>query len=189
MGSPAHEPGREPGEGPQHQVTIAQPFAVSRFTVTLGEYETFVSETDHAMDKGCYTFVGTWKLDNAKDFRTPGFSQSDSHPVVCVSWDDATAYAQWLAQRTGKNYRLLTEAEFEYVASAGSRTPFWWGPALTPDQANYHGTFVYAGGGQTGDYRARNSAGEIVRAEPLGALSGSRQCPGMGRGLLERYIQ
>jgi formylglycine-generating enzyme required for sulfatase activity len=168
MGSPAGEPGRETSEGPQHQVAIAEPFAVGRFTVTRGEYETFVRETNHPMDKGCFTWVGSWKFDSGKDYHAPGFPQSDGHPVVCVNWEDAKAYAAWLSQKTGKNYRLLTEAEFEYVARAGTRTPFWWGTSLTADRANYHATMVYAGGGQPGDYRAGTVLAKTFAPNPWG---------------------
>jgi formylglycine-generating enzyme required for sulfatase activity len=73
--------------------------------------------------------------------------------VVCVSWDDANAYANWLAKKTGKPYRLLSEAEWEYAARAGTTTPFWWGSSITPAQANYDGNFVYEGGGSKGEYR------------------------------------
>jgi formylglycine-generating enzyme required for sulfatase activity len=72
--------------------------------------------------------------------------QHDRHPVVCVNWNDAKAYAAWMSSLTGKNYGLLSEAEREYVARAGSTGPFWWGAAISTDQANYNGNFVYAGG-------------------------------------------
>ena len=63
----------------------------------------------------------------ARDWRNPGFEQGDDHPAVCVSWDDAKAYAGWLAQKTGRKYRLLSEAEWEYAALAGARGPRPWG--------------------------------------------------------------
>ncbi len=86
-------------------------------------------------------------------WHNPGFRQDNSHPVVGVSWDDAKAYASWLAEVTGRLYRLLTEAEWEYAARAGTATPFWWGPSITPAQANYDGNYVYEGGGSKGEYR------------------------------------
>ncbi len=73
--------------------------------------------------------------------------------MVCVNWDDAAAYVKWLAELIGKPYRLLTEAEWEYAARAGTTTPFWWGSAITPVQANYDGNFAYEGGGKKGEYR------------------------------------
>jgi formylglycine-generating enzyme required for sulfatase activity len=78
------------------------------------------------------------------------------HPVINVNWDDVKAYAAWLSRKTGKSYRLLSEAEREYVTRAGSTTPFWWGSSITPKQANYDGTAEpYRGGGSKGEYRRR----------------------------------
>jgi formylglycine-generating enzyme required for sulfatase activity len=72
-------------------------------------------------------------------------------PVINVNWEDATAYASWLSRKTGKIYRLLSEAEREYVTRAGATTPFWWGSSITPKQANYNGSIAY-GGGLRGEY-------------------------------------
>ena len=63
--------------------------------------------------------------------------------MVCVSWKDAKAFAAWLSSQSGRDYRLLTEAEWEYAARAGTTTPFWWGSTITPAQANYDGNYVY----------------------------------------------
>ena len=73
-------------------------------------------------------------------------------PVINVSWDDATAYVQWLSQLTGKAYRLLSESEWEYVARSGTTTVFSTEPTITTDQANFNGNYVY-GGSQKGTYR------------------------------------
>jgi formylglycine-generating enzyme required for sulfatase activity len=67
----------------------------------------------------------------------PGFEQGGDHPAVCVSWEDANAYTTWLSERAGKRYRLPTEAEREYIARAGTTTPYWWGTGVTPEQANF----------------------------------------------------
>jgi formylglycine-generating enzyme required for sulfatase activity len=63
--------------------------------------------------------------------------------VINVSWNDAKAYVEWLAEKTGKRYRLLSEAEWEYAARAGSTTAFWWGDSISTNEANYDGRFTY----------------------------------------------
>jgi formylglycine-generating enzyme required for sulfatase activity len=161
MGSPSDEPERESvnkgSESPQHRVTISKPFAVGKFAVTVDEFKAFVRETNHKTVGGCYIWTGSeWKNDSAKSFRSPGFEQDGSHPVVCVSWDDAKAYVTWLSGKTGQSYRLLSEAEREYVARAGTTAPFWWGRSITLDQANYDGSVdPYEGGGKKGEYRKK----------------------------------
>ncbi len=111
---------------PQHGVTV-QRFAIGRFEVTRGEYRAFAEATGRAAG-GCFVWVGTrFELDAAASWRNPGYAQEDTHPVTCVNWEDATAYAGWLSRRTGRNYRLPTEAEWEYAARAGTRTARFWG--------------------------------------------------------------
>ncbi len=117
MGSPESEEGRFADESPQHKVTIAKPFAVGRTHVTRGQFAKFVEATGYRTDGGCWAWSGTeFKDDKNASWRSPGFDQSDDHPVVCINWDDATAYAAWLAKTTRQPYRLLTEAEAEYAA-------------------------------------------------------------------------
>jgi formylglycine-generating enzyme required for sulfatase activity len=125
MGSPAGEKDRSSDEGPQHIVTISKSFAVGRFHVTRDQFAAFVRETGYQASS-CHkwtTWDGSW--------RDPGFAQEASHPVVCVSWNDAMAYAAWVARKTGKPYRLLSEAEWEYAArgrtSPGAYPRFWFG--------------------------------------------------------------
>jgi formylglycine-generating enzyme required for sulfatase activity len=135
------------------RVTISQPFAVGRFAVTRGEFAAFIAATDHKIDGDCYRLAGTrWKREAGADWRSPGFAQNDRHPVVCVSWHDARAYAAWLSALTGRSYRLLSETEREYVTRAGSTTPFWWGARISTDLANYDGTIAYGSGAQ-GEWR------------------------------------
>jgi formylglycine-generating enzyme required for sulfatase activity len=69
----------------------------------------------------------------------------DDRPVINVNWDEANAYAEWLSRKTGKTYRLLSEAEREYVTGAGTITPYWWGTKITPEQANYDGHTYFLG--------------------------------------------
>ena len=123
MGSPSYEGGRYDAEGPVHRVTISGPFAVGVHEVTRGEWSRFVSETGYSSGGSCWTYEGGEYKDRAgRGWSNPGFSQSDGHPVVCVSWEDAGAYVDWLSSETGMEYRLLSESEWEYVARGGSST-------------------------------------------------------------------
>src|SRR5262245_34915084 len=128
MGAPDSEQGRCPEEGPQHNVRIAA-FALSAAPVTRGEYGAFVRATNRADGEACSRMddEGNWRATPGLNWRNPGFEQSDDHPVVCVSWDDARAYAAGLGAQTGATYRLPSEAEFEYAARAGATTTFPWG--------------------------------------------------------------
>lgn len=120
MGSPADEADRLYIELPQHGVTIGKPFAVGKFLVTVGEFRTFVAETGYEAGSSCIVWTGhEWKEREGFSWRNPGFAQEDSHPAVCLSWDDAKAYVDWLASKTKQPYRLLSEAEWEYAARAG----------------------------------------------------------------------
>ncbi len=138
MGSLASEPEHETQEDPQHRVAIAKPFAVGRFAVTFAEWD------------ACVDAAGCAHIPDDQ-----GWGRGD-RPVINVSWDDAKVYVAWLSKKTGKGYRLLTEAEREYAARAGSTSAFWWGSSITPDQANYNGsTEPYKGGGSKGEYRQK----------------------------------
>jgi formylglycine-generating enzyme required for sulfatase activity len=123
MGSPDSEKGRNSWEGPQHVVTIARPFAVGKFEVTVDQLAAFVRETGYDAGSKCWTYEDA-KFDSRADrsWRNPGFIQDGSHPAACLSWHDAKAYADWLGRKTGgKGYRLLSEAEWEYAARARSK--------------------------------------------------------------------
>lgn len=138
MGSPDDEPGRDKDEGPQHQVTVAKPFAVMETEVTVGQFSPFVRETGYQVSAGCGV----------------GFEQTNEDPVVCVSWHDARAYARWMTRRTKQPYRLLSEAEWEYAARAGTTTPFAFGDRIDTSQANFDGNFTYKRSTQ-GEYRQK----------------------------------
>ncbi len=130
MGSPEDEKDRSSVEGPQHTVTIGRRFAVAKYPVTRGEFAAFVRETGRRADGGCVVYRrerNLFETDASKSWRDPGFAQTDRHPVVCVTWHDAKAYTEWLSLKTGKSYRLPSEAEHEYAARAGTMTRFFWG--------------------------------------------------------------
>jgi formylglycine-generating enzyme required for sulfatase activity len=152
------------GREDQIPVSIARPFAVGRFSVTRGEFAAFVAASGHNTGGGCYR-LSEPKLNADRNWSSPGFAQHDRHPVVCVNWNDAKAYAAWMSALSGKNYRLLSEAEREYVTRAGSTGPFWWSNAISTDQANYNGTISYAGGAK-GEWRKATVAVEHFSANP-----------------------
>jgi len=139
-------------------VRIAQPFALGEFLVTRKQYAAFAAETGH-QGSGCVTLPldGTAsKFGPALSWRDPGFTQAGDHPVVCVSWDDAIAYTSWLSKKNGRNYRLPSEAEWEYAARAGSTAGRYFGDASICEFANVRdqskkllyssGQFVECGG-------------------------------------------
>jgi len=127
QGSPASEPGRESNEGPQHSVRVDYSLAVGQFEVTRRQFAQFVSDADYAL-QGCTIYEEDgWKPRNDRDWQSPGFDQDESEPVTCVSWEDARRYTDWLAKKTGKDYRLLSDSEWEYIARAGTDTARSWG--------------------------------------------------------------
>jgi formylglycine-generating enzyme required for sulfatase activity len=117
-------------ELPAHWVGIEHSFALGRYPVTVGEWRAFVKATG-------------WQSKMDVDWQQPGFAQDERHPVVCVSWHDAQLYLQWLSEKTGQEYRLPSEAEWEYACRAGSHTAFSFGDQLTPEHANYDAHFTY----------------------------------------------
>jgi len=127
MGSPASESGRGADEN-QRNVTVAA-FAAGRTEVTRGQWAAFVRDTGRADPQVTGNTYCTW--------RSPGYAQDDNHPVACVNWDDARAYVAWLSQRTGQRYRLLTEAEWEYAARAGTTTAYSTGASISPSEARF----------------------------------------------------
>ena len=128
MGTAESDPIRDKDEGPQREVTFASAFAVSKFEVTRGQFRQFVSETGYEALRNCTVFSGarTERVES-KGWEDTNFPQTDAHPVSCVSWLDAKAYIAWIAAKTGKPYRLLSEAEWEYAAKAGSTTRYPFG--------------------------------------------------------------
>ena len=117
-------------EGPTYAVTFARPYALGRTEVTRGQYRAFVEAT-HRPDPvacGVHELKGdTWGPQPGYSWRKPGFEQDDTHPVVCIGYVDAAAYAEWLAKKTGKPYRLPSDAEWEYAARGKTTTPWYFG--------------------------------------------------------------
>ena len=124
MGSPEDEEDRWHSEGPRHKVRIAKPFAVGVYEVTFDEWDACVRDSLCEWDEG-----------------VPRFWRSLGRPVRFVSWDDARDYVIWLSGTTGRGYRLLSESEWEYVARAGTITPFHFGPTISRNQASYYEPF------------------------------------------------
>lgn len=117
-------------QGPVRDVTIGYRFAAGRFEVTNAEWKAFVAATGHVMPAGCVLWG------QPQDIATPGKTWTDpdygrapapDEPVVCVNWRDAKAYVAWLSEKTGQKYRLLTEAEWEYIASEAKESVWPWG--------------------------------------------------------------
>ena len=186
MGSGGDDDEAKSRERPSRRVRL-EALALGRYEVTRGEYAAFVEETGHipgsvggkndSLDGTCISGRRLGELHFAKQisasqssvselekkvleptWRAPGFAQDDRHPVVCVSWDDAKAYAEWLSAKTGHDYRLPTEAEWEYSARAGTTTQRYWGDAASAQCQHANGwDKAYLRGllGDIGDVSAR----------------------------------
>jgi formylglycine-generating enzyme required for sulfatase activity len=150
MGSSGAEPEPFTGLAPLHKVTITNPFAIGKYAVTFAEWNACVA------DGGCNGYTPS----------NEGWGGGD-RPVINVSWNDAKSYADWLSRKTGQHYRLLSEAEFEYAARAGTTTLFWWGDSISPAQANYDGNYSYAGGPK-GPYRHKTIPVKSFEPNPWG---------------------
>jgi formylglycine-generating enzyme required for sulfatase activity len=148
MGSPPGEELRnDDNEGPQHEVTLTHPFFLGAHEVTVGQFRTFADKSGYRTDaeiNGVGAFchdsaADKWRRDPRTNWRDPGWAQVDVEPVVCVSWNDARAFCQWLSVREDRTYRLPTEAEWEYACRGGTDQPFALGPKLSRELANFKG--------------------------------------------------
>lgn len=135
MGSPADEPERQEREGPQHRVQVPA-FAAGQYEITFEQWDACVAAS------GC-----------SHKPAAEGWGRG-KRPVINVSWQDAQGYARWLSTKTGRSYRLLSEAEWEYAARAGTSTPFAFGQQITTAQANFNGNYTYNGSAK-GEYREK----------------------------------
>jgi formylglycine-generating enzyme required for sulfatase activity len=137
--------GGRSNEQPVHNVSV-DGFAMGVYEVTVAEFRQFVNATGYRTDAekgdGCYVYDGSsWNKRKNANWRNLNFSQNDSHPVVCVSWNDANAYTDWLSEQTGHQYRLPTEAQWEYAARAGTKTKYWWGNEVGSNNANCYSNY------------------------------------------------
>jgi formylglycine-generating enzyme required for sulfatase activity len=130
MGSPENEAKRSDNESPQHQVTVPS-FCIGKYQVTQEQYQ---------------AIMGT----------NPAYFKGNKRPVERVSWNNAVTFCQKLSQRTRKNYRLPSEAEWEYACRAGTTIPFYFGESITPELVNYNGNHVYASAPK-GQYREQTT--------------------------------
>ena len=135
MGSPEKEPERRPSEGPQHEVII-EPFFMGRYPVTQMQWR----------------FIAGLEQVNRKLNPDPSAFKGNSHPVERVSWSAAVEFCDRISRHTGNDYRLPTEAEWEYACRAGTKTSFHFGETISSELANYRGTQTY-NGGSIGKYR------------------------------------
>ena len=134
MGSPVGEAGRYDNEGPIHPVSIPETLGIGVYEVTRGQFREFVEDSGHEAGNACWTYEGRrWRERAGRNWRFPGYAQTEQHPVVCVNWDDARRYVDWLSLKTGQQYRLPTESEWEYAARAGTKTTYFWGDGVDDD--------------------------------------------------------
>jgi formylglycine-generating enzyme required for sulfatase activity/tRNA A-37 threonylcarbamoyl transferase component Bud32 len=141
MGSPKNEAGRRDYESPQHQVTVPS-FFIGKYLLTQAQYQAVMGNN-------------------------PARFKGNNRPVEQVSWDDAVAFCQKLSQKTGKNYKLPSEAQWEYACRAGTTTPFYFGETITPDLVNYDGNYAYAAAPK-GKYRKQTTDVGTFPPNPFG---------------------
>jgi len=131
MGSPHDEPGRDSSEGPQHEVVLTKAFFMGIHDVTVGQFKAFVQEKGNFPEpkSGAFRLFpnGNWAYDPNANWRNPGYELTDDHPLVCVNWNEAKAFCQWLSAKEDRTYALPSEAQWEYACRAGSRTKFYFG--------------------------------------------------------------
>ena len=132
-------------EKPTRRVTVPA-FKLGKYEVTVSQFRAFIEATEYRTDAeqnaggeaGCFSQQadGNWGWVSGRSWREPGYPVQDNQPVVCVSWNDAQAFIKWLSDETGGNYRLPTEAEWEYAARAGTTTKYSWGDDIGSNRAN-----------------------------------------------------
>ncbi len=176
MGSSSSKSDHIGNEGPQRLVEIPRKFAVGKYEVTKRQYRQFVEETGRLPGTNCYADFdedGAFTQTEEANWQNPGFIQTENHPVVCVNWYDAQSYAQWLSKKTGKQYRLPSEAEFEYVNRAGSNSSYFWGNDINQgcEYANGVGS---SSGAEFSTWLASTCEDGHLNTAPVGSYKGNR---------------
>ncbi len=164
VGAPFAEGGDD--EWPIHDVVISRPLAIGKYEVTRFEFAMFVEATAFSIDFSC-RYLAEVGWEEGASWRNPGFRQSNRDPVVCVNWGDAKAYVAWLSQKTGKTYRLPSEAEWEFAARAGGSGRYFFGNSVS--MLCKYGNGVDA----SSDFKWRNKKcqdGYGARTAPVGSF-------------------
>jgi formylglycine-generating enzyme required for sulfatase activity len=135
---------------PKHNVHIAYTFAVGKHPVTRGQWRQYLKTSGLPGSSSCYAREmladGDWRMKRGYSWKSPGFPQEDDHPVVCVTWNEARDYANWLSGKSGYHYRLLSEAEYEYINRAGIQTTLPWGDRTNDSDADRSRQCSYGNG-------------------------------------------
>ena len=150
MGSPRNEAKRDSDEGPQHEVAVPA-FYLGKYPVTQAQWRAVAALP---------------RVERSLEPDPAGF-KGDNRPVESLSWYDAVEFCQRIGRATGREYRLPSEAEWEYACRAGTTTPFYFGETLSTDLANYHGNYTY-GDGLKGEYRRKTTPVENFPANAFG---------------------
>lgn len=170
MGSPNADGSRRSDEGPAHQVSFANAFAVGKYEVTRSEYAAFANAGGHGKEDGCYYRTGLVPEKSAAyNWRDPGYPQTDEHPVVCVSRSDALSYAVWLSEETGEDYQLVNEAQWEYVVRAGTQSERPWGE-LADDGCGYANGADITGETDLAGWKIANCEDGYTYTAPVGSF-------------------
>jgi formylglycine-generating enzyme required for sulfatase activity len=152
-------------EGPIREMTISKPFAVGTFEITNAQWEVFIDGTGYIPSNSCEVWGAKGSVEGYNWVNTGlGYPPKGNEPVVCITWLDAKAYTKWLSEYTGKKYRLLSEAEWEYVAKAGSKSTWPWGDDVS-QICKFGNVFDQSGGKEKKSAMNDNAAAKPVECD------------------------